>query len=128
MTRQDRRGPLRSVAAVVACALAFAVDAAVAQQRAESTEESPLAAEESPLAKVTREMRQTALADLGADRVFDMLDTNADGELSRAEAAFDVELRKRFQSVDTDSDLRVSSDEYAQFHEAELARSLDEDL
>lgn len=83
------------------------------------------AAAEEPIAKIDRETRQTVFAGQGSGQLFAELDQNGDGYLSRDEAAFDIELRRRFHAVDRDADNQVDAEEYMAFHRAELTRPID---
>lgn len=89
------RHPLLAVGAVV---LLAAMPIAHAQEASERTEERTAAA---------------AVAPTTAPRPFEELDQNADGAISKDEAAVDPPLAQMFGTLDKDADGRLSPDEYA---------------
>ncbi len=56
---------------------------------------------------------QAASTPAPAPRPFDELDQNADGAISKDEAAVDPPLAQAFGTLDKDADGRLSPDEYA---------------
>jgi len=48
--------------------------------------------------------------------MFEDIDADADGSISKSEATFRKDLSKNFRSADTDNDGTISVDEYTAFH------------
>ena len=89
-----KKFPLLGAALALACA---AVPVALAQDASEPTQERT----------------PTTAPPTAAPRPFEELDRNADGAISKDEAAVDPPLAQAFGTLDKDADGRLSPEEYA---------------